>query len=107
MSNKTIIIWILLISVLVFIIGYIGITKKDELEYINLKNKVKEITKDYIHDNNIDKFPFTITTEELEEKDYLDELKLNNKVCAGDIKVTKKFVFYKYDIKFTCVNVEK
>ena len=107
MNKRIFIVWGLLIALLVLGIGYIGITKKEEIKYISLKNEVKKATKEYINDNNIKVYPFKITTEKLEEKDYLKELKINNKVCAGDIVVNKKIIFYSYDIKFTCVNVEK
>ena len=78
--------------------------KKPSLDEV--KEEVKIAVKDYISSEKITKYPFKITTEELEEKGYLKELKLDNKLCAADIEVTKK-VFKSYDIEFTCVNVEK
>ena len=99
MNNKIIVVWGIIIIILVSIIYYIGITYQNEIKYISLKEEVKIAVKDYISSEKI-------TTEELEEKGYLKELKLGNKLCAADIEVTKK-VFKSYDIEFTCVNVEK
>lgn len=107
MNKKVIALWGFIIVALVIIIFIIGITKEEELKYISLKNDIREATKEYIENNNIKDYPFTITTEELEEKDYLDELKLENKLCVADITVTKKIIFKKYNIKFTCINIEK
>lgn len=106
MNNKIIVVWGIIIIILVSIIYYIGITYRNEIKYISLKEEVKIAVKDYICSEKITKYPFKITTEELEEKGYLKELKLDNKLCAADIEVTKK-VFKSYDIEFTCVNVEK
>ncbi len=107
MNKKVIALWGFIIVALVIIIFIIGITKEEELKYISLKNDIREATNEYIENNNIKDYPFTITTEELEEKDYLDELKLENKLCVADVTVTKKFIFKKYNIKLTCINVEK
>lgn len=104
MSKKVIALWGFIVVALAAIIYIIGITKEEELKYISLKNDVREATKEYIKNNNIKDYPFTITTEELEEKDYLGELKLENKLCAADITVTKKFILKKYKIEFTCIN---
>lgn len=106
MNNKIIVVWGIIIIILVSIIYYIGITYQNEIKYISLKEEVKIAVKDYISSEKITKYPFKITTEELEEKGYLKELKLGNKLCAADIEVTKK-VFKSYDIEFTCVIVEK
>lgn len=105
MSNKLIVLWGFIIVLLVCIIYFIGIKYEDEIKYVNLKNDVKESVKKYIDDNEVE-LPFSITTEELEEKGYIDELKLNEKICAADVKVSKKFLFYSFDIKFTCINTE-
>ncbi len=106
MNKKVIVLWGVIVFILVIAIYIIGITKKEEIKYITLKNEVKTSVKEYIKDNNIKKYPLTITTEELEEKDYIGELKLENKICAADVTVTKKFIFYKYNIKFTCINID-
>ena len=106
MNNKIIVVWGIIIIILVSIIYYIGISYQNEIKYFSLKEEVKIAVKDYISSEKITKYPFKITTEELEEKGYLKELKLGNKLCAADIEVTKK-VFKSYDIEFTCVNVEK
>ena len=35
------------------------------------------------------------------------KIKIDKNICAADITVTKKFVFSKYKIKFTCINSQK
>ena len=107
MNNKTIVIWVSLIVLLTLGIGIIGITKQDELKYIEAKNELKKATKEYIKDNKINSFPITITSETLEEKDYIKEIKIDKNICAADITVAKKFIFNKYKIKFTCINSQK
>lgn len=104
MSTKTIVLWGFIIVLLIGLLYFIGIKYESEIKYINLKTEVKSSVKDYIKDNNL-KVPLTITTEELEEKYYIGELKLDDKVCAATISVDKRFIFYSYDIDFTCINV--
>ena len=105
MSNKIIVFWGFIIVSIVCAIYFIGIKYESELKYVNLKNEVKRASKRYIKDKDA-KLPITITTETLENEGYIKELKLDEKVCAADVKVLKKFFFYAYDIKFVCVNTE-
>lgn len=105
MSNKLIMLWGFVIVLLVSLVYFIGIRYEDEIKYVNLKSDVKEAVKKYVEENDVS-LPFSITTETLEEEGYIDELKLNEKVCAADVIVKKKFLFYSFDIKFTCINVE-
>lgn len=106
MSNKIIVLWGSLIIILLTMICYIAVTKKEEIKFINLKQDLKEDVKEYIKDNDIE-LPFEITSEELEEQGYIKPIVLGNKLCAADIKVTKKFIFKKYDIDFTCIIKEE
>lgn len=105
MSNKVIVLWGFIIVFLVCSIYFIGLKYEGEMKYINLKKEIKESVKDYIDDNDVT-FPFTITSETLESEGYIGELKLDEKICAADVNVSKKFLFYSYDIKFTCINTE-
>lgn len=105
MSNKVIVLWGFIIVFLVCSVYFIGLKYEGEIKYINLKKEIKESVKEYINDNDID-LPFSITSENLESEGYIGELKLDDKVCAADITVSKKFLFYSYDIKFTCINTE-
>ena len=105
MSNKLIVIWGSVIILLVGTVYFIGIKYKDELKYISLKEEVKDSVKEYIKRNDI-KLPLEITSEELEENNYIKELKLDDKICAADITVDKKFLFYNYDIEFTCIDLK-
>ena len=96
MNNKIIVVWGIIIIILVSIIYYIGITYQNEIKYISLKEEVKIAVKDYISSEKITKYPFKITTEELEEKGYLKELKLG-KISSNslyEIKSIIKFVYF-------------
>ncbi|MCI8331142.1 MAG: hypothetical protein HFE04_03485 [Bacilli bacterium] len=106
MSNKLIIIWGSVIILLVGTIYFIGVKYEEELKYISKKNELKEVVKEYIKDNHT-KLPIKITTEELEEQEYIEEIKMEDKICAADIKVSKKLIFYDYDIEFTCIKIEE
>lgn len=106
MSNKTLVIWGSIIIFLVCVIFIIGTFYKSEIKYITLKEEVKTSTKEYINKHDVT-YPFKITTEELESLGYLDELLIDDKVCAGDISVTKKWIFKSYKIDFTCITKEK
>ncbi len=105
MSNKIIALWGFIIVSLVCSVYFIGVKYQSEIKYINLKETIKDAARKYVEDNET-KLPITITTEELESKGYIGELKLDDKVCAADITVKKKFLFYSYDVKFECVNTE-
>lgn len=102
MSNKIIILWGSIIILLITILFIIGINYEKEIKYINIKQEVKESVKEYIKENNI-KDDFEITSEELESKGYLKEIKLDDKICAADISVKKVLIFKKYNIEFTCI----
>ncbi len=106
MSNKLIMIWGTIIILLVGTIYFIGVKYEEELKYISLKNELKESVKEYIADKK-PKYPLKITTEELEEEGYINELKIEDKICAADIKVEKTFLFRDYNIEFTCLKVEE
>ncbi len=105
MSNKVIVFWGIIITLLCSAIYIIGVYYKNELDYINLKTKIKTSVKEYINKENKD-LPLEITSEELEKKGYIGKLELEEKICAADIKVTKKFLMNNYDINFTCINPE-
>ena len=105
MNNKVIVLWGFVIVLLILVIYFIGVKRQSEIEYIKLKEEVKEATSKYI--DNFDKdLPLEITTEELEEEGYIEELTLNDKICEADIEVSKKFLWKDYQIKFTCINKE-
>lgn len=106
MSNRLIVLWGFIIVSLVCIIYFIGIKYESEIKYINLKTEVKEATKKYVDDKSLS-LPFKITTEQLESEGYIGELKLDEKVCAADITIDKKFLFHTFDIKFTCINLDE
>ncbi len=106
MSNKLIVVWGTVIILLVGTIYFIGVKYEEELKYISLKNELKDTLKEYIKDND-SKLPLKITSEELEEQEYIGELKIDDKICAADIEVDKKFLFYDYNIEFTCIKLEE
>ncbi len=105
MSNKIIVLWGFIIVMLVCGVYFIGIKYESEIDYINLKNDVKSAAKRYVEDKDVS-LPFTISTEKLEGEGYIGELRLDEKVCAADVTVNKRFVFHTFDISFTCVNTE-
>ncbi len=105
MSNKIIVLWGFIIVFLVCAVYFIGLKYEGEIKYINLKKEIKESVKEYIDDKDIT-LPFSITSETLESEGYIGALELDEKICAADISVSKKFLFYSYDIKFTCINPE-
>lgn len=104
MSKKIIFIWGFVITCLVLSIYVIGITKNEDLKYISKKVELKSIVKDYIKDNKINEFPLNINSKELIEKDYIDKITIDNKICDVDIKVNKKYIIYTYKMNFTCIN---
>ena len=106
MSNKVMIVWATLVTSILLGIYAFASYYKDELKYISLKEEVKSDVLNYIKEKNV-KLPLNITSEELEEKGYIKELRLDDKVCAADIRVDKKFMFYNYDIDFTCISTEE
>lgn len=106
MSEKTIFLWGFIIVLLVGVVYFVGIKYEGEIKYISLKNEVKSSVKEYIKKED-KTLPLSVTTEELEEKGYIKELKLEDKVCAATINVDKKFIFYNFDINFECINVTK
>ena len=106
MSNKVIVQWGSIIVFLVCVIFVIGTFYQNEIKYITLKEEVKTSAKEYINKHEVT-YLFKITTEELESLGYLDELKIEDKVCIADVTVTKKWIFKKYKIDFTCITKEK
>lgn len=104
MSNKIIVLWGTVVTLLILTIYVIGVLHEEEIKYIKLKEEVKTSVNKYIEMEEV-KLPLEITTEELEEKEYIGELKLEDKICAADIKVDKKWIFKTFDIKFECVKV--
>lgn len=101
MSNKVIIVWGFIITMLVLIIYLLGIKYDDEKEYIGLKKEIKESALKYIEENNIE-IPFIISSNELIEKGYLDELKLDDKICISTVEVNKWMTFKSFNISLKC-----
>lgn len=106
MSNKVIVLWGSIIVFLVCVIFVIGTFYQNEIKYITLKEEVKTSAKEYINKHEVT-YPFKITTEELESLGYLDELRIEDKVCVADVTVTEKWIFKKYKIDFTCITKEE
>ncbi len=104
MSNKVILVWGGLVVVIISTILLLGYKFNGEIEYVKMKQSIRNSVYNYIGDNDV-KFPLEISTEKLEEENYLEEIRIGNKLCAADVVVNKKFVIYNYDISFTCVDV--
>ena len=99
MSNKIVVLWGSIVFLLVISIYLIGLNRQKE--EVKLEEKVKSATIKYMDDNNLS-VPLELNSQTLIDEEYLDELKLNNKACEATIKVTKKYIFKNYDIKFKC-----
>ena len=105
MTNKTIVIWGLIVISIVSVITYFGININNNKNYINMENTLKEAVIKYI-DYEKKELPITITSDELKELDYLNELKYDDKICSAKVYV-KKIIFWKnYEMNFTCSKKE-
>ena len=111
MSKRIILIWGFLIVGLVLGIYIIAITKEEEIKYISKNNNL-----DYkcSKKNHCKLKKFHLIKELLNildicicDQDYLKEVKVNDKTCAVDITVNKKFIFYSYKMKFTCISTKE
>lgn len=105
MSNKIIIFWTIIIFILLSFILSFGKYYLENEEYILLQQEFKASVKKYIKENEL--YPkndevITVNKNILVEKKYIKELKYKNKECDADAKVSKKLIFYTYNIKLDC-----
>ena len=107
MSNKFMITWGILVILIVSVILIIGVYYEKNYEYIEASNKVKEVIKKYLKEediniNNLDSY--NIQSNLLKEKGYLEEIKIKDNKCSFNAKIKNYFIYYDYDIKYNCVN---
>lgn len=105
MSNKIIILWTIIIFLLLSSIFLVGKYYLENKDYILLRQEFKRNVKTYIKENDL--YPevneeVTINSKTLIENDLIKELKYDNKECEAKAKVSKKFIFYLYDVEFKC-----
>ncbi len=104
MNNKIIILWGFIVFGLVISIYLIGISKSDEVKYNELKESLKLSINRYLDDYDL--WPtdsITITSEELIENDYLNDLVYEGSKCSASVVVTKASSKYKYEYDISCV----
>ena len=104
MNNKIIVLWGFIIFGLVISIYILGISKSDEVKYNELKENLKLSIDNYLSDNNL--WPsntITISSDELIENNYLNELSYEGSKCSADVIVTNNGKKYNYEYDITCV----
>lgn len=104
MNNKIIVLWGFIIFGLVISIYILGISKSDEVKYNELKENLKLSIDNYLSDNNL--WPsntITISSEELIENNYLNNLTYEGSECSADVIVTNNGKKYNYEYDITCV----
>lgn len=105
MSNKIIVFWATIIFLLLSSIFLFGKYYLKNKEYILLRQEFKENVKNYIKENDL--YPkydkaVIINKEILIKNEIIKEIKYNGKECDAEAKVSKKFIFYLYNIKLDC-----
>ena len=104
MNNKIIVLWGFIIFGLVISIYILGISKSDEVKYDEIKDNLKLSVNNYLADNDL--WPVnsvTVSSEELIENNYMNELSYENSKCFADVIVTNTGKKYNYEYDITCV----
>ncbi len=104
MNNKIIILWGIIIFGLVISIYTIGISKSDNFRYKELKENLELSINKYLDDYDL--WPadsMSITSDELIENDYLNELFYEGSKCSANVIVTNTDGKYKYEYDINCV----
>lgn len=108
MNNKFMLIWFIVILIIFGSILTYSVNYMKKHPFLKLEHKIKESAKNYMKDYEgikPDKFiELTITSEELQKKDYLEELKYKNKKCSGKVVVKNENNKYKYIPNIVCDN---
>lgn len=100
-NSKMFIIWGVIVIIIIGLLTTLGfMLKKVQNKYAEVEKKIVESTKDYVdykflYDTVDKKGSLKITSEELIEHGFLDELVKDDDKCIGYVIVTKKDV-YKY-----------
>lgn len=107
MSNKIIILWATIIIVIITSIFLIGKYHEKNYKYYETNKEVKLYLKRYIEEENIkiDNFnTIIIDSEELKDKKYFEEIKVNYATCEFVAKIKNYVIFKAYKIKYECIN---
>lgn len=107
MSNKVIFLWSFIVLLILSSIFVMGIYYKKREIYLETDKIVKEYLKDYIKEGqiNIEKFnTYEVTSEELKNKGYFEEIKVNDMLCEFKAYIKNYILFNNYQIKYKCIN---
>lgn len=104
MKKYFFLIWTFAIMIMCMLILYIGLYEKKNKESIYIKNEFRTLAKKYIDLEEIEvgKDGLKITTDDLIEKQYMEEFKYEDKVCRAVIEVDKFLIFNIYDVTYEC-----
>ena len=104
MNNKIIVLWGFIIFGLVISVYVLGISKGNEVKYNELKENLKLSIDNYLSDNNL--WPsntITISSDELIENNYLNNLTYEGSECSAEVIITNNNGKYNYKYDITCV----
>lgn len=103
MNNKIIILWGFIIFGMVISIYILGISKSEQIKYNEIKESLKLSVNNYLSDNDL--WPInsiTISSNDLIENNYLNELYYEGSKCSADVIVTHNGNKYNYEYDTTC-----
>ena len=99
--------WFIIVFILIALLTIIGFNYKKLIqEYKKLETKLVKSSEKYTEDNNdypSENLELILTSDELKEAGYLDELKVNKDVCTGYVIITKTDI-YNYKPYLKCQN---
>lgn len=105
MKNSVMFIWGILIVTLCSLVFAIGLYEQKNEERLTVERAYKEAARKFLKEH--DSFPdsnesITVMYEDLKKEDFIDEVKYKDKECVGNVTVSKKFIFYKYETSIKC-----
>lgn len=107
MNDRVIIIWGFLVVLIASSIMLLGNYYNKNYEYIETNKMVKEHLKEYIKKEKI-KIPILsavdISSEELKDKFYIEEIKMESSNCEFTSKVKNYIIFKTYKTDYKCTN---
>ncbi len=99
--------WAIIVIIIVILLTVLGfLLKSKNGEYEKLETKITDSAKRYVDNKFLypeDDEKLKVTSKELIEATFLDELKIKNDVCTGYVVVSKDGV-YKYKAYIKCKN---
>lgn len=107
MSNRVIVLWGIVVTLLCMTIFIIGKNYEKNYKYMDANKEAKIYLKEYIKEEEI-KIPFMgeyeIKSELLKNKEYYKEIKINKIPCTFVAYIKNYKIFKTYNIKYTCIN---